>query len=260
MTTPVLAARSLSVRYGGVHALTDVDLEVGPGELVGLIGPNGAGKTTLIDALTGFTPHDGRVELGGVDMTGLRPHARARRGLTRTWQAVELFADLTVAENLEVSAYVPSVKTAVRELFVNGDRTAPQVAEMLARVGIEDLADTMPGDLSEGQRKLVGVARAYAAHPKVLCLDEPAAGLDTAESLELGRRLRAFADEGMPMLLVDHDMRLVLGISDRVIVLEFGQVIAAGRPDEIRRDPRVISAYLGTSTSPDDDGSDRGEK
>jgi branched-chain amino acid transport system ATP-binding protein len=228
--TAVLSARGISVNFGGVRALIDVDLDVGEGQLVGLIGPNGAGKTTFIDAISGIVRSRGRVELDGRDVTSLPPHTRARLGLTRTWQSVELFDDLTVLENLTVLASRQATRT-------------PE--EILGAFGLERLAGAMPSEISQVQRKIVGLARALAAEPRVLCLDEPAAGLDVAESDALGRRLRQIVDAGTPILLVDHDMGLVLGISDHVIVLEFGQVIASGPPDAVRRDPQVIAAYLG---------------
>ena len=225
----VLRVSGLSVAFGGVHALNDVSLEVGDGELVGLIGPNGAGKTTLVDAISGFVTGSGRVELDGQALTGLAPHERARRGLTRTWQGTELFHDLDVRENLMVAGASPG----------DADQT-------LAIFDMAWAADAMPDQLSEGQRKLVGVARTLAGNHRVVCLDEPAAGLDARESEELGRRLRALADAGQSTLLIDHDMGLVLGICDRVVVLEFGQVIADGPPGQVRRDPGVVAAYLGT--------------
>ena len=241
----VFAARDVSVHYGGVKALQGFEVEIGPGELVGLIGPNGAGKTTFIDAASGFARYQGRIELDGKELSGMRPHVRARRGLARTWQSVELFRDLTVAENLAVARTRSKLRAMLPQLLVNGDRTTPSVDDVLALIGIEHLGEALPSELSEGQRKLVGVARAYCGDPKVLCLDEPAAGLDTEESAELGRKLRKIADAGLPMLLIDHDMGLVLGACDQVVVLEFGQTIARGRPEQIRRDPRVIDAYLG---------------
>ncbi len=230
----VLSARDVSVSFGGVRALVDVDLDVGEGQLVGLIGPNGAGKTTFIDAISGIVRSRGRIELDGRDVTSLPPHARARLGLTRTWQSIELFDDLTVLENLTVLA----------------PRNASRAAEdVLGDFGLERLSGAMPSEISQTQRKVVGLARALVTEPRVLCLDEPAAGLDVTESEELGRRLREIVDAGTAMLLVDHDMGLVLGISDHVVALEFGKVIAAGSPEEVRRDPQVIAAYLGSAAS-----------
>jgi branched-chain amino acid transport system ATP-binding protein len=232
--TAVLSARGVSVNFGGVRALVDVDLDVGEGQLVGLIGPNGAGKTTFIDAISGIVRSRGRVELDGRDVTSLPPHARARLGLTRTWQSIELFDDLTVLENLTVLAPRRASRTA---------------EEVLGQFGLERLGGAMPSEISQVQRKVVGLARALAAEPRVLCLDEPAAGLDVAESEALGRRLREIVDAGTPILLVDHDMGLVLGISDHVVALEFGKVIAAGPPEAVRRDPQVVAAYLGSAAA-----------
>jgi branched-chain amino acid transport system ATP-binding protein len=247
--TAVLKASGISVRFGGVHAVVDVDLEVGDGQLVGLIGPNGAGKTTFIDAISGIVRCEGRVELDGEDLTHRPPHVRARRGLARTWQSIELFDDLYVRENLLVASHRPSVWRVIKETLTPPDPRLAETDPVLELLGLESWADRLPGDLSQGQRKLVGIARALVAKPRVVCLDEPAAGLDTAESEELGGRLRRLADGGQAMLLVDHDMGLVLGICDHVVVLEFGKVIAQGPPDVVRRDERVIAAYLGSSAS-----------
>jgi len=245
----VLAATGISVSFGGLQALDDVDLTVAEGQLVGLIGPNGAGKTTFIDAISGFVPHGGRVELEGRGMDGLTAHARAQRGLARTWQSLELFDDLSVRENLAVASYRPSAWASAIEALSRPVRSTKAADAALELLGLEETADAMPEDLTQGQRKLVGIARALAAEPRLLCLDEPAAGLDTREGEELAHHLRGVVDAGTAMLLVDHDMGLVLGISDYVVVLEFGRVIAQGTPDAVRRDPQVIGAYLGSAAS-----------
>jgi branched-chain amino acid transport system ATP-binding protein len=251
MTTPapILSAQGISVSFGGVHAVIDVDLDVEAGQLVGLIGPNGAGKTTFIDAISGFVDYRGSVSLAGEDVSNLAPHARARLGLARTWQSIELFDDLTVRENLAVAAHRPSVLATIKETLSRPAAESEVLEEALALLRLEPFAEAMPADLAQGQRKLVGVARALVARPKLICLDEPAAGLDTNESHELGRHLREVVDQGTPILLVDHDMGLVLSISDEVVVLEFGKVIARGKPEAVRQNPQVVAAYLGSAAA-----------
>jgi ABC-type branched-subunit amino acid transport system ATPase component len=243
----VLTTRGIGVSYGGVQALTDVTVTVEPGQLVGLIGPNGAGKTTFIDAVTGFTPHCGTVSLAGRDLTGAAAHVRARAGLARTWQSGDLFEDLSVGENLAVAADPQSWWGSLARTLRGPGRMPEPARQALTRVGMEAFIDAVPADLSQGQRKLVGVARALAASPRVICLDEPAAGLDTAESRELGLRLRSVVDDGTAMVLVDHDMGLVMGVCDHVVVLQFGTVLAQGHPDTVRVDPAVVTAYLGAT-------------
>jgi branched-chain amino acid transport system ATP-binding protein len=244
----LLNVDALRVTYGGVTAVDDVDLEVPAGKVVGLIGPNGAGKTSTIDALTGYhAPSSGRVAFDGDDITRLRPHVRARRGLVRTFQSVELFDDLTVEENLLVASQRMGVLTALRDLLLPiGEHPRDAVDWALEECGLTDVRDRFPTELSHGRRKLVGVARALAQRPRLVLMDEPAAGLDTDESAELGRHLRALPDAGVTVLLVDHDMSLVLSVCDEVVVLDFGRVIARGTPAEIRNDDSVIAAYLGT--------------
>jgi len=238
---------ALSVTYGGVTAVKDVDLEVTAGKVIGLIGPNGAGKTSTIDALTGYhAPSQGTVTFAGQDITRMRPHLRARQGLVRTFQSVELFDDLTVEENLLVANQRMGVLSALRDLLLPiGAHPREDVDWALDLCGLTDVADRMPTELSHGRRKLVGVARALAQRPRLVLMDEPAAGLDTDESVELGRHLRALPEAGVTVLLVDHDMGLVLSVCDEVVVLDFGEVIARGTPAQIRSDDAVISAYLG---------------
>jgi branched-chain amino acid transport system ATP-binding protein len=245
---PLLDVSGLSVAYGGVVAVADVDLQVPEGTIYGLIGPNGAGKTSMVDALTGYTrPAGGRITFGGRDIGGLRPYRRARLGLARTFQSVELFGDLTVDENLLVASEHVTVASALRDLFLpqrSPDRAGVDWA--ISVCGLEDVVDRYPAEISLGKRKLAGIGRALARRPRLVLLDEPAAGLDTDESLELGRQLRALPREhGVTVLLIDHDMGLVLSVCDQLMVLDFGQQIAAGTPAQIRDNPRVIDAYLG---------------
>jgi branched-chain amino acid transport system ATP-binding protein len=248
--TALLNVDALRVTYGGVTAVDDVDLLVEAGKVVGLIGPNGAGKTSTIDALTGYhPPSHGTVALDGEDITAMRPHLRARRGLVRTWQSVELFDDLTVEENLLVASQRMGVWQALRDLLLPiGEHPRDDVDWALDLCGLTDVADRSPTELSHGRRKLVGVARALAQRPRVVLMDEPAAGLDTDESVELGKHVRALPDAGVTVLLVDHDMGLVLSVCDEVVVLDFGRVIARGTPERIRNDDAVIAAYLGGHT------------
>jgi branched-chain amino acid transport system ATP-binding protein len=245
--TTLLTADAITVRFGGVTANDDVSLEIGEGERVGVIGPNGAGKTTFIDAITGFVPSSGRITVAGRDLSEANPVTRVRAGLTRTWQSVELFDDLTVFENLDVAAHRPRAFDLLREIVGLGRMAERErITEALARVGMLEHEQAYPDELSHGQRKLAGIARALVTDPLVLCLDEPAAGLDERESAELGRQLHRLSADGVTLLLVDHDMGLVFGVCERIIVLNAGRVIASGSPDEIRSHPGVLEAYLGT--------------
>lgn len=247
--SPVLRTAGLGVSYGGVHALSDVSLTVGHGELVGLIGPNGAGKTTTIDAISGFVAHRGTVWLNGVDLSAAPPHERVRAGLVRTWQAVEWFDDLTVREHLEVArsrgGAVALLADALR--FRRTRAADDEVDRILELLDLGSVASSVVTDLPHGTQKLVGVARALATGPSAILLDEPAAGLDASEGRRLAARLRSLAASGTAVLLVDHDVDLVMHTCDRLIVLDFGSVIAEGEPGQVRSDPRVQAAYLGTA-------------
>ncbi len=248
----LLDTYGMSVTFGGLKAVNDVDFSVEEGKLVGLIGPNGAGKTTFIDGITGFVPTTGRIVFDGNEIGSMPVHKRAALGLGRTWQSLELFDDLTVEENLQVAAEKQSAKDFLLDLVAPRrprDRSAVDFA--LDVLGIRDLAARMPNEISQGQRKLVSAARALAARPRLLCMDEPAAGLDTQESIELGARLRDIVNAGITIFLVDHDMGLVLNVCDYIYVIEFGRKIAEGTPSQIKRNPQVIEAYLGSSASQD---------
>jgi branched-chain amino acid transport system ATP-binding protein len=244
----LLDVQQLRITYGGVVAADDVDLKVEEGKVVGLIGPNGAGKTSVIDALTGYTaPSSGKVIFDGQDITKLRAYTRARRGLARTFQSVELFDDLSVEDNLWVASERISIARSVRDLFLplpKPDRA--NIDWALELCGLVDVAGESPAALPHGRRKLVGVARALAARPRLVLLDEPAAGLDTDESVVLGEHLRELPGAGVTVLLVDHDMGLVLSVCDEVYVLDFGRLIAHGSAEEIRGNDAVITAYLGS--------------
>ncbi len=249
MTEPVLRTENLTVQFGGLTAVDDVSLDCYHGQLTGLIGPNGAGKTTFVDAVTGFLPNNasGRVLVEGDDVAGRAPHALAHDGLTRTWQTLELFADISVRSNLDVASQRLSLHGAVRDFF-RPDRGHERVDEVIDLLDLGPIANRQPRELSQGQRKMVGVGRALVSSTtKILLLDEPAAGLDKAETKWFGTQLRRLIDQGYTMLLIDHDMGLVLSVCDHIHMLVFGKLTASGTPQEVRNDPAVIAAYLGHS-------------
>jgi branched-chain amino acid transport system ATP-binding protein len=241
----------LSISFGGLTALDGLSIQLPAGGIHGLIGPNGAGKTTFIDAVGGFLPQArGEVWLNGERVDALPPYKRARKGLGRTFQEAELFGALSIEENLKAAAVRRGTLGALADLFRPNRTPVPaSVERAIELLGIGEIRHESPDEITEGQRKLVGLARALVTEPAVLLLDEPAAGLDTHETAQLADHLRAIAAEGITVLLIDHDMSLVLGICDQISVLDFGKLVVTGTADEIRTHPDVIAAYLGSDAA-----------
>jgi branched-chain amino acid transport system ATP-binding protein len=238
---PLLEVRGVTVRFGGNVALVGVDLDAAAGRVTGLIGPNGAGKTTLFNVICGLLrPDAGLVRIDGRDVTRKAPYKRAQAGLARTFQRLELFTLLSVRSNIRVAADIERKRR--RDRSVDPGRVADEIIE---RVGLTDVADARVDQLPTGQARLVEVGRALASRPRVLLLDEPASGQDESETELFAALLRELAADGLAVVLVEHDVRLVLRVSDEVCVLDFGQVLAVGPPEEIQRDEAVITAYLG---------------
>jgi branched-chain amino acid transport system ATP-binding protein len=253
----LIEVQNLTVKFGGLVALDDVSFTIKRGEILGLIGPNGAGKTTCFNAMTGvYKPTSGRVLLEGNSIGGKKRHHITRLGLARTFQNIRLFGEMTALENVVVGLDARHKTSVVGALL----RLPRHIAEekssiergmaLLEFVGIREDAAKLSRNLSYGHQRRLEIARALATDPKVLCLDEPAAGFNPAEKEELMTLIRAIRDDGYTVLLIEHDMKLVMGVTDRIVVLEFGKKLADGLPAEIRNDPRVVAAYLG---EPEDD-------
>jgi branched-chain amino acid transport system ATP-binding protein len=236
-----LRVEDVHVRFGGVHAVQGVHLDVDPGTVTGLIGPNGAGKTTTFNVITGLQPPtEGRIFMGDRDVTGLKAHGRARLGLARTFQRLEAFGSLTARENVLVAA-------EIRRSWARDDTDPVTITEeIVERVGLREVAHERVDALPTGTARLVELGRALATRPTVLLLDEPGSGLDHHESNALGDLLIDLAADGLGVLLVEHDVELVMRVCSRIHVLDFGRIIAVGTPSEIQADPTVQAAYLGT--------------
>ena len=256
MSQVLLEARNIGKRFGGVQALKDVSLTIESGEIYGLIGPNGAGKTTLFNVFTGLYPRDsGEVIFCGTTLTLDSPHAVAAAGIARTFQNIRLFGNMTALENVMVGRHPRSYAGVFSAILRTRAERAEEAEirrradELLHYVGIADRAGDLARHLSYGDQRRLEIARALATEPKLLALDEPAAGMNATETAALRRLIEGLRSDGLTVLLIEHDVKLVLGLCDRVAVLDYGEKIAEDAPEAVRANPKVIEAYLGACTA-----------
>jgi branched-chain amino acid transport system ATP-binding protein len=253
--TGLLAVSGLTRYFGGVHAIDDVSFDISEGEIAAIIGPNGAGKTTLFNLISGFLePDSGNMSFRGRRLTGHKPHQIAAQGLVRTFQLVRLFSEQTALDNV-ITGFHLRTKGGLWDAIVRGRGAVRQeldiarkAGELLDFVGLGSSISTLAAHLTYGQQRLLEIARALAAQPSLLLLDEPAAGLNAAETQALANLVRAIRDQGVTILFIEHDMNIVMGVADKVIVLDFGRKIAEGSPKEVQSAPAVLAAYLGVET------------
>ncbi len=248
----LLEAKAVAKHFGGVKALRDVSLTIRRGEIYGLIGPNGAGKTTFFNCMTGlYTPDGGGFDFAGAPLKADAPHQAAERGIARTFQNIRLFANMTALENVMVGRHVRTAAGVLGAIFQNRATRAEEAAirqraeDLLHYVRIEDLTDDLAKNLSYGDQRRLEIARALATEPRLLCLDEPAAGMNATETEELRDLIEGIRRDGTTILLIEHDVKLVMGLCDRVAVLDYGAMIIEDVPAVVQKDQRVIEAYLG---------------